>query len=142
MADIASTIETLEHRLMRGWIQRDTRVMRKLTERDLMIIVGAGKSLLLDRPSWLDAGAARWTCSGYRLRDVFVRKHGSVAWFCAAADLEMKLDGGDWSGQFWITDLWTRGKLTRKWNLAERSLSRIDEDDSVPGAIRQLQLWR
>ena len=142
MADISSTIETLEHKLMRGWIQRDTRIMRKLTERNLMIIVGAKKSLLLDRPSWIDASASRWTVSGYRLRDVFVRKHGFNAWFAAACDLEMKLDGGDWSGTFWLTDYWRRSNLTAKWNLAERSLSRIDEDDSVPGAIRQLQLWR
>ena len=43
----------------------------------------------------------------------------------------MKLDGGQWSGQFWITDLWRKSSLTRKWNLTERSLSRIDEDDSA-----------
>lgn len=142
MGDIAATIETLEHRLMRGWIQRDTRVMRKLTQRDLMLIVGAQKSLLLDRPSWLDASNARWTVSGYRFRDVYVRKHGFNAWFAAAAELEMKLDGADWSGTFWITDYWRRSNLTAKWNLAERSLSRIDPDEDIPGAIRQLQLWR
>ncbi|WP_265570512.1 DUF4440 domain-containing protein [Sphingomicrobium nitratireducens] len=142
MADISSKIETLEHQLMRGWIQGDTRVIRKLTRRDMMLIVGAQKSLLLDRPSWIEAARTRWTVSAYRFRDVFVRKHGYTAWFAAAADLEMKLDGGDWSGTFWITDCWRLSNLTYKWNLAERSVSRIDTDEDIPGAIRQLQLWR
>ncbi|MCM8557046.1 nuclear transport factor 2 family protein [Sphingomicrobium sediminis] len=142
MADIASVIETHEHQIWRAWIQRDVKAMKKLTSRNMMMVVGAGRAQLLDRASWVQASTAGFTCSGYRLRDILVRKHGSSVWFTATAELEMELDGEPWKGDFWLTDLWQRSTVTRKWALSERSISRTVVDERVPKAIRQLQLWR
>ena len=55
---------------------------------------------------------------------------------------QMTLDGKDWSGTFWLQDLWRKSSMTRRWSLVERSLSRTDDDDRVAIAIRSLQLWR
>ena len=52
------------------------------------------------------------------------------------------MDGRDWSGQLWVTDLWRKGRLRRRWRMVERVLSRPDDNKDVPGAIRALQLWR
>ncbi len=141
MADIATSIETLEHRLMRAWIRRDSGELRKVLRRDFMMIVGAERSQLLDRPSFLEAAEGRFVCSAYRFREVIVRQHGACVWFAAGVDLEMRIGGRDWEGQFWLTDMWRRGKIKRGWKLAERSLSRTDPEEILPAAIQQLQLW-
>ncbi len=141
MADIAATIETLEHRFMRAWMRRDNNDLRKLLKRDFMMIVGADRSQLLDRPSFLEAAEGRLGCSAYRFREVIIRKHSKCAWFAAGVDLEMRIGARDWSGKFWLTDLWTKGSVNRSWKLTERSLSRTDPEETLPAAIQNLQLW-
>jgi hypothetical protein len=42
----------------------------------------------------------------------------------------------------WITDLWQRGRLRRKWKLVERTMSRPDTNENLPGLVREMQLWR
>lgn len=142
MADIASTIETLENQLMRAWIKGDIKDVRGLIARNFNMLVAGKISVGLDRASFLTAIEGRFTCTGYRLKDVYVRKHGSTVMLSARCDLEMKLDGGPWSGSFWLVDLWRKSSVRRKWQLVERTLSRTDEDGDIPAAIRSLQLWR
>lgn len=141
MAEIEVTIEALEHRFMRAWMRPDACELRKLVRRDFMMIVGAERSQLLDRPSFLEAAEARLRCNSYRFREVIIRRHGPCAWFAAGVDLEMRIGGRDWEGHFWLTDLWRKGKMPRAWKLAERSLSRTDPDKELPAAIQHLQLW-
>jgi hypothetical protein len=52
------------------------------------------------------------------------------------------MDGEDWSGTVWITDLWRKGRVRRGWKLVQRTMSRVDEDPKLPAAIRSLQLWK
>ena len=141
MGDIAAIIETLEHRFMRAWMRRDVGEIRSLAARDMMIITAAKPPQLLDRPSFVEAIAGPFTCTGFRFHEVCVRKHGKFAWFTAGADLELRLGGRDISGRFWISDLWRKGAVRRSWKMLERSISRIDDDEHVSAAIRQLQLW-
>ncbi|WP_298466100.1 nuclear transport factor 2 family protein [uncultured Erythrobacter sp.] len=141
MSDISAEIETLEHRFMRAWMRADRGEMRKLMLRDFMMIVGAERPQLLDRPSFLDASDRNFACTGYRLREVVARRHGKCAWFTAGIDLEMKLGGREWKGQFWLTDLWRKAAFKRTWKLAERSLSRCEPDEEYSHAIHRLQLW-
>ncbi|MEP3051224.1 MAG: nuclear transport factor 2 family protein [Erythrobacter sp.] len=141
MGDFSTKIKTIEHRMMRAWVRRDQRELRSVLGRNFMMIVGAGQSQLLDRPSFLEAAEGRLSCSSYSFREVVVRKHGSCAWFAAGVDLEMRLGARDWSGKFWLTDMWRKGKFGRTWKLVERSLSRIDPEEALPAAIQNLQLW-
>ena len=127
---------------MRAWMRRDLGEIRSIAARDFMMIVAADPAQLLDRPSFTEAISGPYTCTGFRFHEVCVRKHGRFAWFSAAADLEMRVGGRDFSGKFWISDLWRKGRVKRGWRLIERSLSRTDGDEQVSGAIRQLQLWR
>ncbi|MFN2100863.1 DUF4440 domain-containing protein [Altererythrobacter sp. MF3-039] len=142
MPDFAATIETHEHHLMRAWMRREQGNMRKLLTRDFTMIIGAQRAQILDRPSFLEASAGRLSCSSYGFREIRINRHGKCAWFAAGVDLEMRLAGKDWSGRFWLTDLWTRSKFRRAWKLAERSLSRSDPDEDVPQSIKELQLWK
>lgn len=140
-ADISATIEALENQLMRAWMSRQANEVRKLLARDFLMIVGTDRPQLLDRPSFVEASKGAFACSGFRFREVFVRQHGKCAWFAAGVDLELKLGRQEWSGAFWITDLWRKSAIRRNWMLEERSLSRMEGDGELPMAIKSLQLW-
>lgn len=141
MSDFAAEIETLEHRFQRAWMRGDKRDLKALLTRDFIFSVGAARAQILDRPSFLEACERDFTCSGFRIREVGARKHGKVAWFGAAIDLEMRLRGDKWEGAFWLADLWRKNTFGKGWKLIERSLSRIEASETVPQHIRSLQLW-
>ena len=56
--------------------------------------------------------------------------------------IEATMDGHDWSGELWVTDLWRKTRLRRNWRMVERVISRPDDNPDVSAAIRSLQLWR
>lgn len=142
MSDISATIEALENQLMRAWMNRQAAELRKLLSRDFLMIVGSDRPQLLDRPSFAEASKGAFACTGFRFREVFVRQHGKCAWFAAGVDLDLKLGRLEWSGPFWVTDLWCKSAIRRRWMLEERSLSRMETNAEVPPAIRDLQLWK
>jgi len=141
MADFSPVIETMEHRWMRAWINRDVKALKAITASNFILLTGSKPPAILDRPSWLEAVAKRWDCSSYRFGDILVRREGAVAIFSAPVELKMALDGRDWSGTFSFTDVW-RKRRVRGWKLAERIVSRIDDDPQVARAIKSLQLWK
>ena len=142
MADLMPEIETLENRYMRAWATRDLPVLKALTAHKFNLVVGSKPAVMLDRPSFLEAVAGRYVCSGYRFADIYVRDLGKIAVFASQVELKSRLDGQDWSGLFWVTDLWRKGRIRRRWRIAERVMSRVEEDKQVPAAIRSMQLWR
>ena len=142
MADLHALIETMEHRWMRAWINGDMRELKALTARNFRMLFGSKPTVMLDAKSWLDAAGARYVCSSYRFGDVYVRDVGKVAVFATQLDLKARMDGHDWSGQLWVTDLWRKSTLRRKWVMVERVVSRVDDNKDVPAAVRSLQLWR
>jgi hypothetical protein len=142
MDQFAARIETLEHQWMRAWMQRDRNQMKALASRDFIFLLGSTKAAILDRASWLEAATTRFRCSSYRFGEVYVRRHGSVAVFATQLTLEAAMGSDEWSGPAWVTDLWQRSKVKRKWRLVERVISRPDADERMPGAIRSMQLWR
>lgn len=141
MADILPIIETLENRWMRAWASREARELKALTARDFMLLVGSQPAVLLDRRSWLEAAAERWRCSSWRFGDLHVRRIGGSAIFASQLDLKASIDGHDWSGRLWVTDLWRKRRIGG-WRMAERLISRIDDDPQLPAAVKALQLWR
>jgi len=142
MNDFASKIEALEHRWMRAWISRDTADMKKLASRDLIVLFGADKSAILDRPSWLDAATSRLRCAGYRFGPVYVRRHGGIALFASSVDLEILLDGEPLLSRAFFTNVWRRSKVSRRWHAIERVITAPREEAELPGAVRSLQHWR
>jgi hypothetical protein len=71
-----------------------------------------------------------------------VRDLGALALFASRIDIEATMDGHDWSGPIWVTDVWRKGKVRRKWRMVQRIISRTEDNPDVPAAIRSLQLWR
>lgn len=142
MDEFSAKIEALEHQFMRAWMQRERNAMKVLAARDFIFLFGASKPVILDRPSWLEAATTRLRCSGYRFDEVYVRRHGSVAVFATRVGLEGAVGERAWQGDTWMVDLWQKSKISRKWKLIERSLSRVDTDDRLSGEIRSMQLWR
>lgn len=141
MADIMPVIETLEHRWMRAWVNRDTKAMKAITARDFILLTGSKPPAILDRPSWLGAVGARYSCSSYRFGDIDVRSHGNIAIFATEMELKASMDGHDWSGPLWVTDVW-RKKRIGGWKLVQRVVGRTDDNPKLPAAIRSLQLWK
>lgn len=142
MADLLPVIETFEHRWMRAWIGRDVRELKALTARNFIMLTASRPPVILDTKSWLEAAATRYLCKSYRFGDVYVRDFGGLALFASRVEIEATMDGHDWSGTLWLTDLWRKGRLRRSWRMVERVISRAEDDPQVPAAIRSLQLWR
>ena len=142
MAEILPVIETMENRWMRAWIGRDARELKALTATNFRMVIGSRPSVILDARSWLDAASSRYRCTAYRFGDMYARDLGSVAVFATQLDLEATIDGHDFSGQMWVTDLWRKTRVRRKWKMVERVLSRPQDNNKISAAVRSLQLWR
>ena len=142
MADLTPVIETMEHRWMRAWVNRDAKALKSLTAKDFILLTASKPPMILDRRSWLEAAVERWDCASYRFGDIYVRGLGPTAIFAAPLELKATIDGRDWSGMIWITDLWRR-TLTRKgWKMTQRILSRVNDDRDLPKVMKSLQLWK
>lgn len=142
MANLTPVIETMEHRWMRAWVGRDMKALKAITAKDFILLTGSKPPAILDRPSWIEAAAKRWDCSSYRFGDIYVREVGGLAVFAAPLELRATMDGRDWSGDFWVSDLWRKGRVRRGWKLAQRIVARADDNAELPKAIRVLQLWK
>jgi hypothetical protein len=142
MADLHPTIETMERRFMRAWVGGDTRALKALTSRNFRLLMGSKPSVILDAKSWVDAATTRYLCKSYQFGDIYVRYLGPMAIFATQLSLQATMDGHDWSGQIWVTDLWRKSRMRRRWTMVERVISRPEENPDVPAAIRSLQLWR
>jgi ketosteroid isomerase-like protein len=141
MPDASALIETLETRFMRAWIGGDTRELKALTARSFILLVGSKPARILDQRSWLEAAGKHWQCRSFRFGDVYVRRLGAIALFGTQVELSSTLDGIDWSGPMWVTDVWRKRRIGG-WRLVHRSISRVEEDSKIPGAVKALQLWR
>jgi len=145
MAEVTAEIEALSLATMRAWAGGDAKAMKKLIARAFMMMVGTIPPQLLDRRSFLAAIERGFSCTGFTLREVFVRPHGKAAWMVAGAELEFRLGLKTWSGRFLVTDLWSKGAIGG-WKLTERSLARLEDEtgegDRLADAICALQLWK
>ena len=142
MADLHPTIETMERRFMRAWVGGDTRELKALTSRNFRLLVGSKPSVILDAKSWVDAATTRYLCKSYQFGDIYVRDLGPMAIFATHLTLQATKDGHDSSGQIWVTDLWRKSRMRRRWTMVERVISRPEEQPDGPAAIRSLQLGR
>ena len=142
MAELTPEIETMENRWMRAWVQRDARDLKSLTHRNFMLLTGSKPPAILDNKSWVEAATTRWLCTSYRFGDIYVRDVGGLALFASQLELKAKMDGDDWSGTFWVTDLWKKGRVRRRWRIVQRVVSQVEDKSEIPAGIRALQLWR
>ena len=142
MADLTPVIETMENRYMRAWVQGDSKALRSLTARGFILLMGSKPPMILDSRSFIEAAAERWRVSSYRFGDIYVREVGGLGLFASQIEVKATMDGGDWSGRYWVTDLWKKGRIRRGWRLAQRVVSRVEDDKQVAAAIRSLQLWK
>ena len=127
---------------MRAWVQLDARALKSVTASDFILLTGSKPPVILDQKSWVDAATTRWLCASYRFGDIYVRRVGAVALFASQLEMKATLDGADWSGTYWVTDLWRKGRVRRGWRMAQRVMSKIDDKPEVVGAVRSLQLWK
>ena len=107
-----------------------------------MMLVGSKPPMVLDTRSWLDAATTRYLCTSYRFGDIHVRDLGGFALFAALLEIKATMDGHDWSGLLWVTDLWTKSRVRRSWRMIERVVARSEDRKDVPAAIKSLQLWK
>ena len=142
MANLHPLIETMERSYMRAWITGDAKALKALTARNFRMVIAAKPSVILDHKSWVEAATTRYLCSAYRFGDIYVRDLGGFALFASRLELKATMDGHDWSGRYWITDLWRKSRVRRNWRLVECVVSRPDEKADAAAAIQSLQLWR
>jgi hypothetical protein len=141
MADLTAQIETMENQYMRAWAQGDLPALKALTGSGFHLLIGSKPAAMLDRPSWLEAATKRFVCNSYRFGDIYVRNLGSTVLFASQVELKATVAGFEWNGRMWVTDLWRKGRVRRRWRLIERVLSRVEEERQVPAGIKAMQLW-
>ena len=127
---------------MRAWVQRDARALKAVTASEFILLAGSKPPAILDHKSFVDAATTRWLCTSYRFGDIYVRRVGALALFASQLELKSTMDGEPFSGTFWVTDLWRKGRVRRGWRMAQRVMSRVDDDAKLPAAVRSLQLWK
>ena len=142
MDNFASKIEALEHRWMRAWNNGDRADMKALASRDFIFLLASTRPTILDRTSWLDAAPTRLRCESYRFGNVYIRRHGALAVFAAPVTLDATLDGKPLFADAFVTDLWKRSRVRRRWHLLERVLAPADADAELSKSVRSLQQWR
>ena len=113
MADLTPEIETQENRWMRAWVQRDARALKAVTASEFILLAGSKPPAILDHKSFVDAATTRWLCTSYRFGDIYVRRVGALALFASQLELKSTMDGEPFSGTFWVTDLWRKGRVRR-----------------------------
>ena len=127
---------------MRAWISGDARALKALTARNFRMVFASKPSVILDASSLVEAATKRYLCSSYRFGDIYVRDLGAMTVFATRLEIEATMDGENWSGDYWITDLWRKSRVRRNWKMVERVVSRPDDKPEVVAAVRSLQLWR
>ena len=127
---------------MRAWVAGDVRALRLLTSRDFRMVFATRPCVILDAPSWLKAAADRFGCDSYRFGDTYVSECGSVSVFATQLHLEASVRDVDLSGTLWVTSIWAKAGMRRRWQVRERVLSRLHDGPELPRAIASLQLWR
>ncbi len=127
---------------MRAWVAGDTRNLKTMTSRNFRMVMGSKPCAILDFKSWMEAAPTRFQCHSYRFGDIYVRDVGPLVIFASQLEMKASMDGHDWSGRYWVTDLWRKGRLRRQWRMVERVLSRPEDNEDAPAAICSLQLWR
>jgi len=142
MADATAEIETMENRYMRAWAQRDLPELKSLTARKFNLVVGSKPAVMLDRASWLAAAPGRFACDGYRFGEHLCARSRHACGLRLAARAQGKPRRQGLVGRLWLTDLWRKGRVRRRWRLVERVLSRSEDNADVPAALRSMQLWR
>ncbi|GAA4015769.1 hypothetical protein GCM10022280_13230 [Sphingomonas swuensis] len=142
MADSNGMIEALEHRLMRAWLGGERKAVAQMLSSRFRLVAGSATPVLLDRKSMVDAIGDRWTIGAFRFGPVYTRMTDGVGIFAAEIELESRIDGVDASGRWWMTDLWTKSKIRRRWQLVDRQVARPESGHAIPAALKGLQLWR
>ena len=142
MNEFASRIEALELRWMRAWVNGDKAEMKTLATRDFISLFAGATPTILDRASWLEVASRRLRCESFQVGNAYVRRHGPFAVFAAPIELKVTLDGERLFNRAFVTDLWKRSKVRRRWQLVERVLAPADAIAELPAAVRSLQLWR
>ena len=142
MNDFTSKIEALELRWMRAWVNADRPETKALASRDFIFLFASATPTILDRASWLDGALGRLRCDSFRFGNGYVRRHGAYAVFAAPVELKVTLDGRKLFDDAFLTDVWRRSRVRRRWQLVERTLVPTDAIAELPSAVRSLQLWR
>jgi ketosteroid isomerase-like protein len=125
-ADSATTEREIE-RISREWMDAVPRRDREALERYLAdeFVLTSNQGLRMDRATWLDIALNRVSGAG-GYSDVSVRVYGDAAVMLSLWTMTATIDGKDWSGTSFITDVWV--KRDDRWQVVTRHSS------SVPSA--------
>ena len=84
----------------------------------------AGGLAKVNRASWLKNAVSTYKLHEFSFDEVAVRQYGNTAVVTSRYTQKATVDGGDRSGQFFLTDVWVR--LKGKWKVSARYSSRLE----------------
>ena len=62
--------------------------------------------------------------------------------FTAPVELDLTIDREPMLGKAFVTSLWQRTAVRRRWVSVERVFAGIADSAELHGAVRSMQLWR
>ena len=124
------TIEAQVEQAGREWMaatfRRDLAACGRFLADEFTMVTNRGSQI--DRAQWLDnTGRRVGMATPPEFRDVLVRAYGDAALVTSRSILRATFDSKDWSGEFYVTDVWVR--RAGRWQVVRRHSSTV-----VPGA--------
>ena len=136
MANLHPTHRDPRTRWMRAWIIWRFQALKALTARNFRMVMAAEAKRDPRRKSWVEAATTRYLVLVLPLRRHLRARHWRDDDLRDPARIEATMDGHDWSGEYWITDLWRKSRVRRNWRMVERVVSRPEEKPDAAAAIR------
>jgi hypothetical protein len=66
----------------------------------------------------------------------------AFAAIAARVEIDAAIDGKPVKGDYWMVDVWRKSRVRRRWQLADRILSKPMDGKIAPDDIAALQQWR
>ena len=114
----ADSFTRLERRLMDAVVARDRLALESILAQDFELRTARSGGELTVRDDWLQAATTNYKIRSFRISRLTVRSMGSHALVNFFYAQDATIDGKDFSGDFFIVDLWQ--KTDKGWQLNAR----------------------
>lgn len=118
--DIAELLR-LEKVWMEAWVRKNRTALEALLTEDFTMRSAATDDLI-DREEWVRAAMGPATVESFHFADFHLQVYGDAAVVHSRFSQKGSTAGNEWSGEFFLTDVWVR--FGGHWRVASRHSSR------------------
>lgn len=116
------TFTELENSWMNAWKNKDEKTVREIIADDFTLSSSLSTGELMNKEAWIEKALHGYDCQSFNFDTIKVRVYGDTALLNVWYHQEATVNGKDWSGNFLMTDIWTKQK-NGKWQVVARHAS-------------------